>query len=170
MSADEIRALTERLDRLESEREIRDLMVRYAQSLDYGDNQAWAACFTPDGGFDVRMRGEAMFAHSGTDALAAFASGHTHAPDVYHKHFLSIPAITFDGPDRATAQTYFTMLHERPTGPIVLVIGRYLDELVRGESGWVFSTQWSTWRRCRRPASDRPRCRCDGLRRPCAGH
>ncbi|HLY34938.1 MAG TPA: nuclear transport factor 2 family protein [Jatrophihabitantaceae bacterium] len=141
VSADELRALTERLDRLEAERDIRDLMVRYAESLDYGDNRAWAACFAPDGLFDVRMRGEAMFAHTGTEALATFASGHTHAPDVYHKHFLSVPRITFDGPDRATAQTYFTMLHERPTGPIVLVIGRYLDELARQQDGWVFTTR-----------------------------
>ena len=71
--------------------------------------------------------------------LAAFAAGHTHAPDVYHKHFLSIPSVEFVDDDSATARTYFTMLHERPTGPIVLVIGRYLDRLVRGETGWVFA-------------------------------
>jgi 3-phenylpropionate/cinnamic acid dioxygenase small subunit len=141
VSADELRALTERLDRLESEREIGDLMVRYAESLDYGRNLEWAACFAPDGVFDVRMRGDAMFAHTGTEALAGFAAGHSHAPEVYHKHFLSLPVITFAGPDNASARTYFTMLHERPTGPIVLVIGRYLDELVRQESGWVFATR-----------------------------
>jgi 3-phenylpropionate/cinnamic acid dioxygenase small subunit len=141
VSADELRALTERIDRLEAERDIRDLMVRYAESLDYGRNDEWASCFAPDGLFDVRMRGEAMFAHTGTEALARFASGHTHAPEVYHKHFLSVPAITFDGPASASARTYFTMLHERPTGPIVLVIGRYLDELVRLESGWVFAAR-----------------------------
>lgn len=139
--ADALRALTERLRRLEDERDIRDLMVRYAESLDYGDNLAWADCFTADGNFDVRMRGEGMFAHTGTEALATFAAGHTHAPDVYHKHFLSVPSITFEGPDRATARTYFTMLHERPTGPIVLVIGRYLDELVRSDPGWAFATR-----------------------------
>ena len=139
--ADELRSLTERIGRLEAEREIRDLMVRYAESLDYGDNLAWAACFTPDGHFDVRMRGEAMFSHTGSDALATFASGHTHAPDVYHKHFLSVPSITFDAQERASARTYFTMLHERPTGPIVLVIGRYLDELVKQDDGWVFATR-----------------------------
>lgn len=137
--ADDLRSLTERLQRLEDERDIRDLMVRYAESLDYGDNATWAACFTPDGQFDVRMRGEPMFAHTGTEALANFASGHTHAPDVFHKHFLSVPSITFDGPGRASARTYFTMLHERPAGPIVLVIGRYLDELVRVETGWAFA-------------------------------
>ncbi len=135
----ELAALTDRLARLEAERDIRDLMVRYAESLDYGDNEAWADCFAPEGHFDVRMRGEPMFAHTGRAALAAFAAQHTHAPDVYHKHFLSVPAIEFDGPDRATARTYFTMLHERPQGPIVLVIGRYLDELARTESGWAFT-------------------------------
>jgi 3-phenylpropionate/cinnamic acid dioxygenase small subunit len=137
--ADELRALSERLARLEAERDIRDLMVRYAESLDYGDNQGWTACFAADGHFDVQLRGEPMFAHTGPEALAAFAAQHTHAPDVYHKHFLSVPAIEFTGPDRATARTYFTMLHERPQGPIVLVIGRYLDELVRLPSGWAFA-------------------------------
>jgi 3-phenylpropionate/cinnamic acid dioxygenase small subunit len=131
--------LLHRVQQLEAEREIQQLMVRYAESLDYGDKDEWAACFAPDGHFDVRMRGEPMFAHTGTEALTAFAAQHSHAPDVYHKHFLSIPTVTFDGEARATARTYFTMLHERPTGPIVLVIGRYLDEVVRRESGWVFA-------------------------------
>jgi len=31
------------------------------------------------------------------------------------------------------------MLHERPSGPIVLVFGRYLDRLVRLATGWVFA-------------------------------
>lgn len=139
--AEELHALRERLERLEAERDIRDLMVRYAESLDYGANGDWAACFTADGHFDVRMRGEPMFAHTGTDELAAFAGRHTHAPDVYHKHFLSVPVIDFDGADLASARTYFTMLHERPQGPVVLVIGRYLDELVRQDAGWAFATR-----------------------------
>src|SRR3954469_8963886 len=87
----------------------------------------------------VRMRGEAMFAHAGTEALAAFAAQHSHAPDVYHKHFLSIPTIPFGSDDTATARTYFAMRHERPTGPIVLVIGRYLDELARSGTEWTFT-------------------------------
>ena len=134
-----IAELQHRVQRLEDERAIGALMVRYAESLDYGDNEQWASTFAADGHFDVRMRGEAMFHHRGTEALAAFAAGHTHAPDVYHKHFLSIPSVEFVDDDSATARTYFTMLHERPTGPIVLVIGRYLDRLVRGETGWVFA-------------------------------
>jgi 3-phenylpropionate/cinnamic acid dioxygenase small subunit len=134
-------ALLERIERLEAERDIRDLMVRYAESLDYGANLDWASCFAPDGLFDVRMRGEPMFVHTGADELAAFAAGHSHAPDVYHKHFLSVPVITFTAAGKASARTYFTMLHERPQGPIVLVIGRYLDDLVRTEAGWVFAVR-----------------------------
>jgi len=140
-STADVDQLVRRVERLESEREIQLLMVRYAESLDYGRPDEWAACFASDGIFDVRMRGEPMFAHSGTAALSAFAAQHSHAPDVYHKHFLSIPSMHFDGPKNATARTYFTMLHESPTGPIVLVIGRYLDEIVRQESGWVFATR-----------------------------
>jgi 3-phenylpropionate/cinnamic acid dioxygenase small subunit len=137
----ELARLRQRVGELEDEREIQRLMVRYAESLDYGDNQAWAGCYTPDGFFDVRRRGEPMFSHTGTEQLAAFAAKHSHAPDTYHKHFLSIPAITFDGADQASAQTYFTMLHERESGPIVLVFGRYLDTLVRREGRWLFRTR-----------------------------
>jgi 3-phenylpropionate/cinnamic acid dioxygenase small subunit len=136
--ADVLRDLTDRLDRLEAEQAIRETMVRYAQTLDYGDSAGWAACYTPDGIFDVRRRGEPMFRHQGTEALEKFADGHTSAPDVYHKHFLGLPSITLSGDGRsATASTYFMMVHESPAGPHVLVFGRYLDVFARGEdAGW----------------------------------
>jgi hypothetical protein len=130
----------ERLAALEAERDIRALFVRYSQSLDYGDNVAWAACFTPDGVFDVQRRGVHSFGHTGTAALEAFAASHTSAPAVYHKHFLSVPDITIDG-STARSTTYFTMLHEGPDGPFVLVFGRYLDELVQVDGRWLFASR-----------------------------
>jgi 3-phenylpropionate/cinnamic acid dioxygenase small subunit len=136
--ADMLQDLAGRLERLESEQAIRETMVRYAQTLDYGDSAGWAACYTADGVFDVRRRGEPLFRHEGTQALAAFADGHTSAPAVYHKHVLGLPSITLS-PDgkSATASTYFMMLHESPDGPQVLVFGRYLDEFARSEgAGW----------------------------------
>ncbi|CAN5561347.1 hypothetical protein BH10ACT8_BH10ACT8_04060 [soil metagenome] len=133
----ELADLRRRLGALEDERAITATMQRYAESLDYGDRDAWAATFTSDGLFDVRRRGQPMFSHTGTEALAAFAATHTSAPAVYHKHFLSTSAIELNG-DSAVARTYFTMLHERDTGPIVLVFGRYLDDLVRQDDRWLF--------------------------------
>jgi hypothetical protein len=59
--ADVVAALSERLSLLEAERDIQRLMVKYAATLDYGDNEAWAQCFTADGNFDVRRRGEPLF-------------------------------------------------------------------------------------------------------------
>jgi 3-phenylpropionate/cinnamic acid dioxygenase small subunit len=135
----DVAVLAHRIGRLEAEREIQRLMVRYAESLDYGANERWARCFAPDGHFVVLMRGDPMFAHTGTAALSAFAAQHTHAPDVYHKHFVSIPEVDFEDDTRALARTYFTMLYERPSGPIVLVFGRYLDRLARLATGWVFA-------------------------------
>jgi 3-phenylpropionate/cinnamic acid dioxygenase small subunit len=137
--APEVAALAHRVDRLEAERDIQRLMVSYAESLDYGANERWAQCFAPDGHFAVLMRGEPMFAHTGTAALSAFAAGHTHAPAVYHKHFVSIPEVDFEDDTHAVARTYFTMLHERPSGPVVLVFGRYLDRLIRLGTGWAFA-------------------------------
>jgi hypothetical protein len=133
--------LASRLDRLEAEQAIRETMVRYTHTLDYGDSAGWAACFTPDGVFDVRRRGEPLFRHQGTEALAKFADGHTSAPAVYHKHFIALPTISLS-PDgsSATAGTYFMMVHESPAGPQVLVFGRYLDEFARSEdAGWRLS-------------------------------
>jgi 3-phenylpropionate/cinnamic acid dioxygenase small subunit len=139
--ADVLRDLASRLDRLEAEQAIRDTMVRYTHTLDYGDSAGWAACYTPDGVFDVRRRGGPLFRHQGTEALAKFADGHTSAPDVYHKHFIGLPSIDVsqDG-SSATASTYFMMVHESPAGPQVLVFGRYLDEFTRGQdAGWRLS-------------------------------
>ena len=128
--------LASRLDRLEAEQAIRETMVRYTNTLDYGDSAGWAACFTPDAVFEVRRRGESLFRHQGTEALAEFADGHTSAPAVYHKHFMAPPTISLSPDGRsATAGAYFMMVHESPAGPYVLVFGRYLDEFARSEDG-----------------------------------
>src|SRR5580700_4324076 len=138
--ADVLQRLTGRLDRLESEQAIRETMVRYAQTLDYGDSAGWAACYTADGVFDVRRRGEPLFRHQGVLALAEFADGHTSAPAVYHKHMLGLTSITLSDDGRAaTASTYFMMVHESADGPHVLVFGRYLDAFARSDAGWQLS-------------------------------
>jgi 3-phenylpropionate/cinnamic acid dioxygenase small subunit len=134
--ADLLQRMSRRLDRLESEQAIRETMVRYVQTLDYGDSAGWADCYTADGVFDVRRRGEPLFRHQGGEALEKFAAGHTSAPEVYHKHMLGMPSISLsDDGTTATASTYFMMVHESPAGPHLLVFGRYLDAFTRDEGG-----------------------------------
>ncbi len=38
----------------EDKAEIIELHARYNRTVDTGDAEAWAACFTPDGEFDAR--------------------------------------------------------------------------------------------------------------------
>ncbi len=136
LSADDSATL---LRDLVAARDIQQLMVRYAESIDYGDHPTWVATFTDDGVFDVRRRGEPLFKHVGAQELLDFVTTHSHAPETYHKHLLGLPSIDVDG-DSATAHTYFSMLHESPTGPTVLVFGRYLDRFVRGDDEvWRFA-------------------------------
>jgi SnoaL-like domain len=131
-----LRELSMRISALEAEQSIRKTIAKYSETLDYGDDAGWGACYTADGVFEVRRRGVPMFRHEGTPALVSFAASHTSAPAVYHKHLVGLPVIELDdGGVSASARTYFTMLHEGPEGPYVLVFGRYLDRLAREEDG-----------------------------------
>src|SRR5262245_27050430 len=58
---------------------IRQLLTRYNVAIDFGDAEAWAGCFTPDGTFecigvpeDSPMGGR----HEGRDGLLAYAQRH----------------------------------------------------------------------------------------------
>jgi hypothetical protein len=75
----------------------------------------------------------------GREAIAEAFRGHTHAPDVFHKHLLFQPQIRLDG-DRASVHSGFARLDEGPAGPVIRSFGRYLDELVRCDDGrWRFA-------------------------------
>ncbi len=48
--------LLARVEALEAERDILDTMYRYAHTIDVGDSDGWADCFTEDGVFNVTTR------------------------------------------------------------------------------------------------------------------
>ncbi len=75
----------------------------------------------------------------GRGAIAAAFHGHTHAPEMFHKHLLFQPQIRLDG-DHATVESGFARLDEGPQGPVLRSFGRYLDELTRCQDGrWRFA-------------------------------
>jgi hypothetical protein len=71
---------------------IRNVLIRYAHTLDYGPAEGWVDCFTEDGVFDIRtVTGLPGFAERpvltrGSAALLAFAKDYPYAPDQYRKH------------------------------------------------------------------------------------
>jgi hypothetical protein len=133
--------LERRLALLEDERGVLRNLHTYGQSIDYGREADWVECFTEDGVFDVRNRGETApsVKISGRDELTRFISRHTRPPELWHKHMLVEPLIDVDG-DSARCSSYFFVLMEHEDRPVVRVFGRYLDRLERGADGrWRFA-------------------------------
>ncbi len=132
-------ALSARLDRLEAERAIVETMYAYGRALDYGDREGFLDCFTDDADYvvDMRLGGAAVLSFHGRDELAGYHDWHTHAPDAWHKHVATNPAITIDG-GTATAVSYFLRLDSDATTGAPSTVsssGRYVDEFVRGDDG-----------------------------------
>jgi ketosteroid isomerase-like protein len=116
-------------------------MYAYGRALDYGDREGFLDCFTDDADYvvDMRLGGAAVLSFHGREELAGYHDWHTHAPDAWHKHVTTNPAITIDG-DTATAVSYFLRLDsDAETGApsTVSSSGRYVDEFARGaDGGW----------------------------------
>jgi uncharacterized protein (TIGR02246 family) len=129
----EVDGMDERLQELLDYHAIQQLMIRYADRIDANDPAGSAACFAPDGigVYWGEYRGRAAIAERLTGILRAF--NHT-------SHHLTNLAVTFQGPDRATAQSYVYAFHRtRPNNDAMHYWGRWVDELVRIDGEWLFA-------------------------------
>lgn len=121
------------------ERAILRVLYTYCHTIDYGDETGWLGLFTSDGIFHVELpRGLPPIHCGGQKELAAFIGAHPRAPAALHKHLLLNPLIELHG-DEARAASYFQLLLDIDGVPETYCFGRYLDRLVRSESGlWRF--------------------------------
>ena len=134
------RGIEARLQALEDEREIRDLLIRYAQRLDLRDHHGYAALFARDGTWSGRM-GEA----TGPEAIEAMlVEGLGPAPENFRNtqnfHLMSNLLIEVDG-DTATAESRLTYFARKDGRPVAMLAGRYEDELVREDGRWRFKSR-----------------------------
>lgn len=135
--------IEERLQALEDQQAILRVLHLYGHTIDYDLEAPFVDLWTDDAlvtyNFDVpnalAPTGLQNFELRGRDQLRAFFRSHTHAPAVYHKHFLVAPAVQIDG-NRATAESYYARLDEAAGGgPVLSSFGRYRDVLVRCPDG-----------------------------------
>ncbi len=131
---------------------ITDVINRYGTTIDAGDYEGLAACFTPDA--VVRYGGGREF--RGGEAVAEFVRGMT-VGLVAQQHLLGNHEIVLDG-DRATATTYLhaTQIEgEEAGGGVIATGGIYRDVLVRTGDGWLIAEREleGLWRERREPAS-----------------
>ncbi|MYA52476.1 MAG: nuclear transport factor 2 family protein [Dehalococcoidia bacterium] len=129
---------------------ITDVINRYGTTIDEGDYEGLANCFTPDS--ITRYGGGREF--RGGEAVAEFVKSMT--PDfVAQQHLLGNHEIVLDG-DRATATTYLhatQIEREEAGGGVVVTGGIYRDVLVRTAGGWRIAEREleGLWRERREP-------------------
>jgi len=129
-------ALTQRVQQLEDEKAIREVLVQYGEFLDARDYAAYSRLFARDG---VWTGGFGSF--TGPAAIEAMLVENLGAPEpgFVNKssfHLITTPVVDVQG-DTATARSrylFFTASDEGRPNP--LLAGRYEDEFVREDGAW----------------------------------
>ena len=124
---------TDRIQQLIDERDILNLMIRYADRIDANDPIGSAACFAPDG------VGDYWGDFVGREAIATRLAGILDA-FLCTSHHLTNWLIEIDG-DHATAQSYVYAFHRRRKDELPFwVSARWIDQIVHTPAeGWLFA-------------------------------
>jgi uncharacterized protein (TIGR02246 family) len=120
--------------------EVMELIGRYQQYVDAGDDEAYASNFTPDGIVESRGR---IF--RGREAIRAMvrdlvSNGRISKDGVVVRHFISMPYIHNGTSDRCSARTYMVTFGVDPDGDLIAdTHWTYVDEIVKHEGRWLFA-------------------------------
>lgn len=133
--------LAERVQRIEDEKEIRELLVRYGRYLDSLDFKSYSELFARDGEWSglttgyTPVRGPAEIRAT---MEKAFAERRYDPEHITNLHLISNVMIQVDG-DRGTGYSRWTVVTRNDKDePFVRISGRYEDEYVREDGRWKF--------------------------------
>ena len=107
---------------------IQELFARYAHAIDDLNPEAWVACFTPDGIFQVGTR-----AMRGQAALRGYAD--VHVQEIRCRHMMANFLYEVSG-DAATGQCSMLATLATAGGYKIFAQGRYVDRLVKQDGQW----------------------------------
>ena len=120
--------------RVADELEIRNVVARLAQLADTGEIDAYVDLFTEDAVWD--MPGSPR---RGRDDIRAGAlerrRGGTAGPGSDTRHVISTVAVTADGGDTATAESYWLFYGDSAATPKLQLLGSYRDTFRRTPQG-----------------------------------
>jgi hypothetical protein len=128
--------LAQRVQMLEDERAIREVLVEYGEYLDAKQYADYAALFAQDGTLAV-----AWGSATGPAAIEKLLVANAGTPPTGYVnkdrfHLMTTAVIHVDG-DRATARSRYTVFEASPDNrPSAVHSGRYEDDLVREPGGW----------------------------------
>lgn len=111
--------------------QIRNLLAAYCIHVDDGDFERLASLFTEDAVVDAM--GDVM---QGRDTIAR-SMEENYIPRRRGRHVTLNSFIEVDG-DSATATSDIMFVRRSKEGPLIQLMGRYTDELVRRDGAWRF--------------------------------
>lgn len=113
---------------------IQQLFIDYGRHLDAGDFDAYAALFADDGEVMLGPMGRAK----GPEAIKALMTKALEGLTGKSYHIISSPMFKVDG-DRATTDVMWTVMNaDDSNNPVLGMVGRHVDELVRERGAWKF--------------------------------
>ncbi|OBA76291.1 DUF4440 domain-containing protein [Mycobacterium sp. 1554424.7] len=120
-------------DRVADEREIRDLVHRYADASSRRDSAGVASVFTPDAEWSSATLGQ----FHGREALASFFTEMLGDWNAFFQALLS-GVVVFDATDadRARGRWFVQETGQRSEGTNLIVSGVYHDEYIRDAGAW----------------------------------
>lgn len=125
---------------------IRQLLARYNFAVDFGETDAWAACFVADGVFlctglpDGHPLGGR---HQGPAELAAYARTHYETNSGTARHWNWNLVIDGDG-NAATMKCYLAAQSGTGVNAVLRSIGVYRDKLRKVDGNWLFEERHVT--------------------------
>ena len=126
--------LEARLRRLEDLTAINQLFIDYGHHLDAGNFESYAALFAEDGEVQLGPMGRAK----GRSEIQALMTKVLTGLVGTSFHVISNPMVNLDG-DTATTDVMWTVVQRGDDGqPVLGMIGRHRDELVREDGQWRF--------------------------------
>lgn len=129
---------------------IHALMVEYGTTLDSRDFDGFARLFGDDGVY-VAGNGSETRGPAAADLLRTLFEANAQGFRQPNFHLFFNEVVTFEGPDRARANSMSLFMVPGPDGrPVAAMSARYEDELVREDDRWRFA------RRVVRPITNTP--------------
>ena len=127
-----VAALQERVQRLDDQAAIYQLIANYGPAADSGWSEMAASLWTDDGIYDAQVG-----AWQGRDAIAGMISGATHQGYIHEgcAHVLTMPYITVDG-DTAVATCYGQLFRNDGDNFRIWRVTATRWELRRDVDGW----------------------------------
>lgn len=138
MSADKTKQLEERVQDLEAECAIRNLIATYMLRADIRDAEGVAKQFAKDGVIDVgglKIPGLEKTAYKGREAIAKLFREVIEPSPCFLWHLGHTPHIEVHG-DKATGQWGWTAIVRFPDSDAMEMGGVYADEYVKTDEGW----------------------------------